>query len=166
MNTKEINCIINENMKLNNFILGVYSSNEIGFISSIKKYPVCLIMNTDTTGLPGKHWLVIIVHSKVKFEIFDSFGHTLDHYNLRHILPEKISIIYNKIKVQDDNSQTCGFHCLTFTYLRCNGLSMKHIIDNFYSKYALIKNDIFCVNFVSSRFPVCVCDNDIKKLYV
>lgn len=53
--------------------LNVYARNELP--NSIPHYPCSLIINSDTSNLPGKHWTAIYVTKYKDAEYFDSLNH-------------------------------------------------------------------------------------------
>lgn len=64
---------------------------------------------------------------------FDSYGEKPDDY-LEDYLKSNFSIInYNKIKLQNIFSSTCGMYVILFIYFSSLGLSPENIIKLFYS---------------------------------
>jgi hypothetical protein len=48
--------------------------------------PCSIIINTDPSYLPGKHWVAISIDSKGNCNYFDSFGEPPNKYKIIHFL--------------------------------------------------------------------------------
>jgi hypothetical protein len=95
------------------------------------------IMNTDPSNKEGKHWVAILIDldEDLSLEYFDSFGKDPDKKFMKEIkkLIDKIKpnsylkFKINKVQVQDNKSQNCGFFAMKFLLDRLsNGMSFKH----------------------------------------
>ncbi len=78
----------------------------------------CFIVNTQTSNLPGQHWVAVRVRYGSAW-IFDPLAQPpmaelCDH--LRHRVGFIHSLYLCKTKVQPSGSQTCGPHCVYFLY--------------------------------------------------
>lgn len=114
-----------------------------GFLSpdtklNIETFPSLVIINTDKAKGPGEHWCVAFHENKNTCEFFDPFGFSpnnpLSGYNLTPTLFNNCKQIhYNKKQVQAFDAPTCGHHCVYFSLLRSNNISMNLILKSYYS---------------------------------
>ncbi|KAL3105582.1 hypothetical protein niasHT_021205 [Heterodera trifolii] len=58
--------------------IGVYPSNKIPLVlerqKRLRRYPHCMVLNTDKEGTRGEHWVACYVPSATQIEYFDSLG--------------------------------------------------------------------------------------------
>jgi hypothetical protein len=108
--------------KTSNF-LGIYSSDQLKNLC-ILKFPAFIIINLETSDLPGSHWLAVRFGS-VFIEIFDSLGFDphlwrsfptgllkfLSSYSFTHRY--RISPV-----IQPSYSYTCGLYAIFFILYR------------------------------------------------
>ena len=130
-----------------------------GFISpdktiKIESFPALVIINTDESTGSGEHWCVGFYSTKTVCEFFDPFGfppkNQISGYNLTPSLFKNCNkIFFNKKQVQALNSSTCGHHCIYFSILRSNNISMKNILTKYYSDNSQ-KNDNKVLKFVNN----------------
>jgi len=113
--------------------IGVYARDQIPLI---KKYPCCIILNTDVSTKPGEHWLAIYYIDKNNLEFFDSFGHAPSYFQL---VFKNQNVVYNKKQIQDYSSFFCGYYATTYILFRSRDYSLT-IFVNFFSDDTL-KND-------------------------
>lgn len=67
------------------------------------------IINTDTSNLPGKHWIAISVHNNKTAHIFDSFGIPPPPLLVKQLKLRGINkIYYSTRQVQPFESLICG----------------------------------------------------------
>lgn len=117
ISSKEIEKILN---CCKSFI-GCFASNQLESLS-LSSFPCTLIVNTDTTGMPGSHWICFRIGKKT-LEMFDSLGLVLDNRLSIEILRfiQRFSISrkfkFNE-RLQPDSSILCGFYCIFYIFLR------------------------------------------------
>jgi hypothetical protein len=112
---------------------GVYAADTLPRI--VPFYPIFYICNTALSYRPGKHWVLIFLPGNDIPEYFDSLGFPPEFHNyLIHQFLMKQGPRYwlNYIKVQADNTKTCGQFCLFVADMRCIGLNMDEIMELFY----------------------------------
>lgn len=84
------------------------------YLPSRKKRNRSFIMNSDTSNLPGKHWIAVIVRNNVGY-CFDPLGFppspTLSSWLNRHY---SIWSSNANRRVQPLYSELCGYYCLFF----------------------------------------------------
>ena len=129
--------------KLNSYsqFLGVFPS-DIHCLPIIKKYPSCLISNTDDHNLPGTHWIAMYFKNKNYVEYFDSYGNKpfiLSH--MKYMEKYASNIKYNDKIVQGQFSTTCAGHCIYYIHLKCNNYSLNDIMKIYSDNYHF--NDAF-----------------------
>lgn len=90
-----------------------------------RSYPACVVVNADSSDKPGSHWIALYFISPTHCELFDSYAHDHNFYNLP--LHNHRSIVRNHIQVQALDSNVCGQHCIYFLCLRSMGFTMKTI---------------------------------------
>ena len=123
-----------------NFI-GCFAENEVSQII-FKSFPCFLIVNIDSSNLPGSHWLVLGIFEN-KIEIFDPLGFNFfnwsrvpcDLFKLLHRLSQHRKILIAK-RIQSDNSVLCAFFCIYYCIFR-NSVSFSKICQPFHSRLAM-----------------------------
>lgn len=155
MKGKEILIYLNQNSKILSKFGGIFSIDRINDVYPLKNhYYIC---NTDKFFNKGKHWIVIYWDSYSKsIDYFDSLGKYPLYDFIKFMNKSKSKITYNNRRIQDFNSDACGYFCLYFIFLRCNSISYNNIIDNFSND--LLKNEIYVKRFIKQTFKK---DSDI-----
>jgi hypothetical protein len=148
--------------KIMNLLSTDHSAKSIftGFLTpdtylSINNFPALVIINTDEISGPSEHWCVAFFKNKKICEYFDPFGFSPNNeksgYNLIPNLFKNCSqrIEFNKKQVQALDAKTCGHHCVYFSLLRANNISMQSILNNFYTDEPR-KNDSIVFEFIKN----------------
>ena len=123
--------------------LGCFAEDQVSLIS-IRSFPVFFIVNVDSSGSPGSHWIAIFL-TKTTIEVFDPLGFQfhlwtrvpcslLSFINL--YATDRKLLISNQI--QSSFSVFCGFYCLFFVLSR--PLLSFDAVQSFFSSN-LYKND-------------------------
>ena len=89
--------------------LGVFPLDRIPY-NCILQYGSCYITNTQTSNLPGQHWIAIYANKMI--HVFDPLGAHYPPYLVRRLQSSGRPICYHWEPIQDPNSTTCGQHCL------------------------------------------------------
>ncbi len=100
----------------------------------VPRRPSIYIVNTDTSGYPGKHWVTMYFPQRGPSEFFDPAGYEPEYYHRRFrnvLLVNGPTYIYNRQGIQGTGSHYCGQMCLYYAYRRCRGLSMRTIVNQF-----------------------------------
>ena len=124
MNAYEITTLIADHCK--NF-KGVYAANEIFHI----KPPAFIIVNSDEKGSSGKHWIAMYINNEM-CEFFDSFGREPTYYHKyweNNFKRFSKNYMYNKVILQDPQSNNCGKFCIYYCVLRSRGVTFESIVD-------------------------------------
>lgn len=88
------------------------------------------IVNTDTCGGRGLHWVAFHFPPKGPIEVFNSLGNCPDYYHKRF---QNILILngYVDSRIQSETSTLCGHYCIYFILQRLKGRSMNDIVPDF-----------------------------------
>jgi hypothetical protein len=144
MNTSQITYLLKKYEKFK----GVYPIDKIPYIKC-----GTLIVNTDISTGPGKHWVAITINNKRPSEYFDSFGLPPIHKKIIDYLDfYKYKYIYNKITLQNAASSTCGNYCVIYATLRCRGYKYNKILKIF-TKNTIV-NDKIALAIIKKLMPV------------
>jgi len=108
---------------------GVFSINNMPTV--LPKPPSFIIMNTDTTHLPGKHWKVLFIDKNYCGEIFDSLALPNCDYVTRFMNRHSRKWIRNALAYQHPLSSTCGAYALYFVMQRLHYDSLHDICKHF-----------------------------------
>ena len=130
MNTSEIRCFIKGHDLLSTIVKGVYSSDTLP--SKIDSYPSAYVCNTDTSHLPGEHWVVFWMDSPQKAEFFDSLGKPPEYYDERFktfLMLNSENTVYSNKPLQKKSAETCGYHVLLFLLLKSRKYSLSYIVQ-------------------------------------
>ena len=145
LTTKNLDEILKNNPVTKRFYLGTYPSC-ISPITFKKKYS--FITNTDSHELGGKHWCAWMVDGK-NITFFDSFGrHPTDPAFPYKDIIKGFNVKYNKTRLQDFSSSTCGHYCIQFLYILSLGLDLDFMLKDYDSNFR--NNDIVVYNSVKN----------------
>lgn len=116
--------------------LGVFASDTLPKSASPMKY-TSLIVNTDTSNLPGTHWVGIITRDDEAY-YFDPFGYSpplmINSWLNKHFS----NWTHNERQVQPITSNACGYFCLHFLFIAqhpyFNNIALHLIINHVYPK--------------------------------
>lgn len=106
--------------------------------------PCGLIVNTDTSDLPGRHWLGLWLTSDGRCEVLDRFALNLDVYEttrpLQKWLKQFKHVTYNRQSLQSVADQSCGDYALMFLVAKSQDKPMWQFLQLF-SKHDYVSND-------------------------
>lgn len=123
-------------------VAGVFPRDQIP--QSFESYPTCLIANTDTSDLPGQHWVCYFFKNPSDYEFFDSYGLHPINYGFSLSSPS----FYNTRSLQSLTSAVCGQFCLFFIHAKSCGHSLPDIVHSF-THTNPIWNDKVVRNFIN-----------------
>jgi hypothetical protein len=140
MNTLEILDKIRNDSVLGHVFVGVFPIN---LLPKVKHFPAALIINLDSSNLPGSHWVALYFTKRKCCDYFDSYGRKPNISILSYITENTKSYTYNNICVQNLWSTNCGQLCLYFLIWRCRQIKFRQIILS-------MRNDDTIAGFVDS----------------
>ena len=108
--------------------LGIFSLDTLP--SKVYKYPLLLIVNSDTSNLPGKHWRAVYIAENLRGEIFDPLGvaMSLQLECWMNSFTVKWTRTYNFI--QHPLSPSCGAFVLHFVLKRMQYDTLDNYLSN------------------------------------
>lgn len=106
---------------------GVIASDQISQLP--KKLPIGFVMNTDDSDGEGEHWTAVYINGD-SIEYFDPLGDPPTKKFLTDIkkyveslkVPTMLKLKVNKVKWQDDKTNSCGWFCIQFLDNRFHGI--------------------------------------------
>lgn len=147
MNTKHLECAIKSNPCMRKLVRGVYASDLLP--ENMYVYPSAYIFNTDTSEMPGQHWIVAMCTTVNECEFYDTFGRSPLSFNI-YISNFVDKCIYNDIPVQKKYNATCGYHVLYYLLMKCIENKTLSEIVHFLNKQD--NPDIYVYEYVRSHF--------------
>jgi hypothetical protein len=133
--------------KTRDSFLGVFPINRLP--QRLPYLPALLIVNTDTSNLPGQHWKAIYISKKREGEVFDSLatpvGLILQHW--MNLFTRKWTA--STLTLQNPLSPSCGAYVLYFVMNRLKHSSLKSCITKFSSN--VFENEIFIEEFYKKQ---------------
>jgi hypothetical protein len=99
-------------MRYKNDFIGVFARDQLQSQYE-KSFEGCLIFNTDTANLRGKHWVAIQCREGT-LKYFDSFGFPPSACLYNKFL--KFNVEFNRKQCQSFLSDLCGHHCVYYLY--------------------------------------------------
>ena len=133
-----------------NFI-GCFAEDQLENLT-ITSFPSFLIVNIDSTKLPGSHWIALgIFHDRI--EIFDALGFDLFNwsrvpctlFNFLHRFSATRQV-FAAPRIQSTNSHLCGFYAIYYVIIR-KFVSFEKSFSCFYHDRKLAGNDRVLTNF-------------------
>ena len=109
---------------------GVYAKNQLPVRNKPNR---AFIINTDTSNLPGQHWIAVVVKEN-KGYIFDSLCMLPPPLRLVYWMNQRYeNWEYNKRQVQPIDSILCGVYCIHFLYYAIYTNHLLNVLfDNLY----------------------------------
>lgn len=150
MNTAQLWKCIKQNEWLQRYCTGVYASNTIP--KEFNTLPSCFIMNTDSSDLPGTHWVAVYLSLYGPHEFFDSYGRTQSVVAPIFRKPIVGHWLENPFELQGPLSTTCGQYCLYYLSERCAGRTLTEIVSDFSNAQDQIENDEWINDHVNSAY--------------
>ena len=156
MNTSLLRCIISCDYVLREGVLDVLAADQLPRI--IPFFPCGLIVNTDISSRPGRHWVAFFIRDDNDIEFFDSYGQQPGIYNglfMSWMHRHAKTVLVSGQHLQNDYSNVCGLYCVHFLHQRFLGVSMDQIFNSF-SISDTEENDNYMLDLFSRVYPDCV----------
>lgn len=112
------------------YLMGVYPIDLLP--RKITKVPAILVVNTDPSHKPGKHWILITVNKDVVY-YFDSIGQKPSKALVHFLKSLKLPYKYSRTRLQG-HSYTCGKYVTYFAYHFSRGLTIEEILNKLSAK--------------------------------
>ena len=141
--TSSLNCSPN--------FIGCYAEDQVEHLR-ITSFPCFLIVNIDSSELPGSHWIGLGIFQD-KIEIFDPLGFNI--FNWSRIPCTLLNFLYNlsvtksvsiNPRIQSDDSKLCGIFSIFYVLKRA-----KQSFDEVFAPFDLINlqmNDCILLNLL------------------
>lgn len=151
MNTIDILRIVKEDPKIMTRFKDVLPKDKLP--KKISQFPSTYIVNTDSSGQSGRHWVVFDFQSSYYAEFFDSYGN-----HPKNLANEFVTFLNQNAKVwkfnqrilQGQFSSVCGQYCIYYLYHKCRNVSLSTILGDFTKDTDV--NDCLVNDFVNVRF--------------
>jgi hypothetical protein len=111
-------------------------------------------VNSQNSNQTGQYWLVFYVPDKGPIEYFDPLGKIPSYYQKsfeKFLFNNSTGYLFSSKPVQSSKSSACGYFCLFFAALRCDGYSFEEIMS-FFNLENLDKNTELCISFVKYNY--------------
>lgn len=117
--------------------LGVYAMDNLP--DRIPHLPIFVIINTQTSNLPGEHWKAIYISKEKIGEVFDSFALPVSIRLLQWMNIFSRKWIRSSLTVQSPLSALCGTYTLYYVLTRLHFRNLNSLLQVF--SRDLRKND-------------------------
>ena len=101
-------------------------------IPTSDSYPFAVVVNTEPSGMRGKHWIAIYAVSPTVAEYFDTSGRRPDGH-IKTYLDRFATVRGNDIPIQSPLTDVCGAYCVYFIVERCKASSFNSVVDSLLS---------------------------------
>jgi hypothetical protein len=146
MDTFQIRNMLRSDDIVRTILLGVIPINHLPRVSF---RPAALIINLDTSDMPGSHWVSLYFYDSC-CDFFDSYGRPPNEILTEYMLKFSNKIFFNNKPVQALLTSTCGQHCIFFLFWRARSVPMSNIVGIL----DIYNADQFITGFVNSLFKV------------
>lgn len=123
---------LRNNIHTKDIFHGIYALDQLKGLEEVE--PRLIIVNTDPSYKPGKHWLLFHFNTDGKsVDFFDSLGKMPQDYpkEIKHFLQRWCESIYCvPHRIQPVGSVLCGHYCLYYAYCKGLGESMDEILNH------------------------------------
>lgn len=94
--------------------------------------PAALIANTQTSDMPGLHWVGLFIKKNGHGYFFDSYGCRPGTTYMKDAIKRNCRLwCYNKKPLQAIGSDVCGQYCLQFVYYMAKYNNLQTFLDKF-----------------------------------
>ena len=100
--------------------------------------PCSFIVNTDTSNLPGKHWIAVSCSGSGIVHAFDPLGQCYPFLLCRFLAKQGRTrrVLFNRVMYQNPRLRTCGQHCLRWLKYK-QGMCLRVCNNEFVDKHML-----------------------------
>ena len=143
---------------------GVYPCDKLPF--HLPQDKTLFVANTDPAHREGEHWVLFFFNHEEKHCIyFDSYGLVplVDNF-LKFIYKHAETYTHNTRRLQDPNSDVCGYYVVYFAVQLCKGRKLESIVSYFDLDKKF--NDAMMVDFVQRTYNIDYRDKQSNKYNV
>lgn len=158
MNTQQINFAVEKIPLLKKKFQGVWPIDKIPQNPKTGYY----IINLDPSHKKGSHWVSVKITSRGKNIFFDSYGFPPQKGEIKSFVGKKYE--FNRKRLQNIFSTTCGQWCLFFIYFAHKKFTLKEMFKHFSHKH-LYANDFFVNETIRDIFETKTAVVDKKFLF-
>ena len=120
------NVVIDRVLKKNCAIYrGIYACDQLPHVSV---RPSVIVVNTDPSNRPGRHWICMFFHEDGHGEFFDSFGLPPKLVFERYMNKYCISWTFNKKQMQSLVSRFCGNYCIWYCMMKFSKFTLNELV--------------------------------------
>ena len=137
-----LNYLARDDPELKKVFCGVFPANKLPPVTKWRVFSDAYIVNTDSAGEPGEHWLAIWTWNRV-CEVFDSYDLLLSGYKnptLQAWFKQWKEVITSDQTLQAMDSYTCGHYALLFLKAKARNVSFQDFLAQWHS-HNLMLND-------------------------
>jgi len=127
-----------------NAFLGVFSIDTLP--EQIHSFPILLIINTQTSNLPGLHWKAVYISKERIGEVFDSFALPVSICLTQWLNRFTRSWHSQSLTIQHPLTATCGAFVVYYILMRIHERSLQNCLRIFSTN--LSRNDRIVKEFV------------------
>ena len=115
--------------KTRNAFKGIFAMDTLP--QRVLHLPLLLIVNTQTSNLPGEHWKAIYISTDKTGEVFDSLATPIGIYLQKWMNTFTRKWTVSKLTIQNPLAATCGAFTLYYVLTRLNAKSMQDCVKIF-----------------------------------
>ena len=115
-------------------------------LKHVEECPSMIIVNTDCYTEKGEHWLLMYLPDTTTIEIYDSLCNDISCYpqDITQFITKFKTIRLSKGTKQPMNSLLCGYYCLYYAHMRCQGIDMMKRIKSCCYCSAFMCYNMYC----------------------
>lgn len=148
MNTREITSA----MRNCPGFLGVCARDKLKNIK-LNRLPAAIIINTDRSDQPGKHWVAVYIDRIGNVEYFDSYGQSPLREVYSKFRARKIARVITT-PIQAAGSVVCGQYCIFFCHMRLHRRLPISTITQLLRKYNSFVTDNMINEYIRAHFRI------------
>lgn len=150
MNEAEIDQYLKTHPLTKEVYQGVYARDELAFFGGAPNS--MFVVNTDLRSEPGAHWVFCYWPSEGLPLYFDSYGFfPLYEEFYQFLLSDTSNFKYNKVQLQDIDTDVCGHYVMYFASQLCAGVPLEEIRSKHFTNNAKL-NDRLIVTLFRKEF--------------
>lgn len=129
---KQLNKLIiaNSNAAVTDAYIGIFAINTLP--PNISTVPVLLVVNNDTSNLPGRHWKAIFISAERHGEVFDSSATPVSLALETWMNTFTRRWVCSTLTIQHPLSPSCGGFVLHYILHRLGEKSLKHYTEKYF----------------------------------